>query len=420
MALAALGVAASLMVAGCAKDAPQSGETASTSPTTPIASASPTPTASASSISQSSATPTPSATTPTSTPSGTPSSVGNPRKATMVFSGDLLWHNTLWISAGVDHQRTGKGGKYDFDPMFAAMKPTIESADLAVCHNEVPFAREGQTPAGYPAFRAPREIGAWLPTMGWDACTAASNHSIDQGFPGLVDTWNVLKSHGIQPVGTFPSEQARNTPVIVTTKTGVKVGLVSGTYATNGIPIPKGKEWSLSMWDTDNLLAQAKRARAAGADIVVVSMHGGDEYQTKPNAAQVKLATALTASSDVDLVVGQHVHVVQPITKINGKWVVYGMGNMVAQHMADQPRGYEGITVRFGFTETTPGKFAVDKAEYIPTMVTCFQQGSPVRLYAVNDALKGGQGDRARLTVAQERTRKAVRLLGSDEGLVER
>ena len=85
------------------------------------------------------------------------------------------------------------------------------------------------------------------------------------------------------------------------------------------------------MWDAANLHRPGPRGQAAGADIVVVHYHGGDEYARLPNAAQVALVARLTASPDVDLVLGEHAHVVQPITKVNGKWVVYGMGNMVAQ-----------------------------------------------------------------------------------------
>ena len=86
------------------------------------------------------------------------------------------------------------------------------------------------------------------------------------------------------------------------------------------------------MWDARNLIAQARAARRAGADIVIVKYHGGSEYVAMPNPQQVALARALTASPYVDLVVGEHAHVVQPITKVNGKWVVYGMGNAIAQN----------------------------------------------------------------------------------------
>lgn len=353
----------------------------------------------------------------TSPSPSTPSPTRVAKTATVVLSGDLLWHSTLWISAETEAKA---GQKYDFDPMFAAMKPIISGADMAVCHSEVPFALAGHAPTGWPIFGAPREIAPWIKTMGWDLCSTASNHSLDQGFQGLSDTLDLYDQAGVLHTGTFRSAEERTKPVIFTTSSGVKIGVVTGTYGTNGIPLPEGKPWSVSLWNADNLLAQAKATRAAGADVVIAKMHGGDEYQTVPNSEQVALAEALTASPDVDVVVGEHVHVVQPVTKVNGKWVVYGMGNLVAQHETDVPRGYEGITMRFTFTGSEPGKYTVSKAEYIPTLVTHYDgPDAPVRLYPVNASLAAGIGPTARLQTALARTRDAVNLLGTAPDLVE-
>ncbi|MGA4506605.1 CapA family protein [Propionibacteriaceae bacterium G1746] len=345
----------------------------------------------------------------------------------MVTSGDLLWHNTLWFSADRDHQRTGKGDQFDFDPMFAMVKPIISGADLAIAHNEVPFAPAGGPYTGYPAFAAPPQIAAWMATMGWDAATTASNHSIDKGYPGLVRTRNLLTKAGITVVGTYETEQQAHTPVIIE-RAGVKVAIVSGTYDLNGLVPPADKSWCVDRWDVDRMLTAARLAREAGADIVLAHLHGGDEYATAPNADQVRRATALANAPEVDVVFGEHVHVVQPITSINGVPVVYGMGNMVAQHQTSVPRGYEGITVRFTFTENPeprPGKvgrFTVSRLEYIPTLVTHFGDGAGgglVRLYPVNQALAEGVGPTERLKVALQRTRAAVRSQNPPPGLVE-
>ena len=90
----------------------------------------------------------------------------------------------------------------------------------------------------------------------------------------------------------------------------------------------------------------------------MVHLHGGDEYSHLPNAAQTALVDRLTRSPDVDLVLGDHAHVVQPITKVHGKWVVYGMGNMVAQQDPARTDTYQGILARFTFTERRSGRFA--------------------------------------------------------------
>ena len=345
------------------------------------------------------------------------------RHVTVVMSGDLLWHNTVWESAHEDAVRTGRHQPFDFDPAFAAMAPVVRRADLAICHEEVPFAADDAHLSNYPVFAAPPEVAPWIASMGWDACTTDSNHSIDQGFAGLVRTADLLEHNGVRHVGTFRTPAERRRPVIVTTRQGVRVGIVGGTYSLNGFSLPHDQRWAVSMWDAANLIAQAKAAKAAGADIVLVQYHGGDEYSPLPNAAQVALVRRLTASPAVDLVFAEHVHVVQPITKVNGKWVVYGMGNMIAQMDTVYPRAYEGITVRFRFTRSRRG-FRVDRAAYIPTYWNHYTPGQPIRIQRVDRALAHGAPDRARLLEARRMTRLAVNALatrgGTTPGLTER
>jgi capsule synthesis protein PGA_cap len=329
------------------------------------------------------------------------------RKVTVLMSGDLLWHNTVWESAHEDAVRRGLSQRFDFDPMFAAMKPLVQSADVAICHEEVPFAPDDRHLSSYPVFAAPPEIARWIASMGWDACTTDSNHSIDQGFTGLVRTATLLERAGVRHVGTFRTPAERRKPVILTTKEGVEVGIVGGTYSLNGLSLPSDERWAVSMWDADNLIAQARAAKAAGADIVLVQYHGGDEYSRLPNAQQIALVRRLTASPAVDLVFAEHAHVVQPITKVNGKWVVYGMGNMVGQSDPRYPRAYEGISVRFTFTQHKQG-FAVTRAAYIATSWNLYSPGNPIRVRPAVSALAHGQGDRSRLLEARRMTRLAV------------
>lgn len=345
---------------------------------------------------------------PTTVPAGAePSEEPHaPRTLSLVMGGDLLWHNTTWFSAAEDHRRTGAGDRYDWDPMFAALKPTIEDADLAICHSELPFALPGRPPESYPVFAAPRSIAPWIATMGWDACTTASNHSWDQGFEGVVTTADLLDRNGVAHVGTFRTPEERAEPVVLTTDQGVRVGLVAGTYSLNGFIPPADEAFAVSMWNADNLLAQARAAREAGADVVVVHVHWGSEYVHEPSPEQVALAEALTASPDVDLVLGEHAHVVQPITQVNGKWVVYGMGNQVAQNEVTRDATYEGITVDFDFLERPDGTFRVSRAAYVPTQWNHYSGGDPIRI-------EPAAGPRL------ASVREAVNLLGGNSGLVE-
>lgn len=296
------------------------------------------------------------------------------------------------------------------------MRPTIESADMAICHEEVPFAPDGQEPSGYPVFGAPQEVAPFIAETGWDLCTTSSNHSVDQGFVGIETTLRELDRVGVGHTGTFRSPQERATPAIFTTSRGVRIAVVSGTYGTNGIPLPEGREWSVAMLDTDDMIARAQAARDAGADIVLAAMHAGQEYQMMPDQQQIDVARALTASDAIDLVYGHHVHVVQPWDVVNGKWVVYGLGNMVANHEVDRRRAYEGVTSRFTFAERNDGTFGVTRAEYVPTMVTEWWPGLDLRLWPVVGALGAGEGETDLLRVARERTHEAVFALGVPKG----
>jgi poly-gamma-glutamate capsule biosynthesis protein CapA/YwtB (metallophosphatase superfamily) len=331
-----------------------------------------------------------------------------PTSVTVVMNGDLLWHNTLWYGATEDARRRGRGG-YDFAPLLAGMKPVIASADLAICHVEVPHAPPGGPYRNYPLFAVPPQVAGAISATGYDVCTTASNHSVDQGFAGLKRTLDDLDRAKIGHVGTARTKAESERPVIFTTDKGIKIGIVAATFGLNGLPMPEGKPWAVHRLSASGLLRQAHRARAAGAEIVIAAVHAGTEYSGRENAQQVALARKLTASPDVDLVYMHHAHVVQPWTTMNKKWVLFGVGNTVAQHATNVSRGYEGATGRFTFTRAGNGRFTVTKAEYIPTLVTHYQPGRPARLYQVSAALKTAKGSfRRRLLEAQRRTSDVV------------
>jgi len=318
-----------------------------------------------------------------------------PRRFSLVMGGDLLWHDTVWQSAAAEARH---GESFDLDPMFADVRPLIAGADLALCHEEVPFAAPGAPLQSYPVFAAPPEIAPWIASMGWDACTTASNHALDQGFDGLVRTASMLEAAGVAHVGTFRTARERRQPVVLTTTDGVRVGLVAGTYGLNGFPLPEGREWSVSMLDVPDLLRQARAARRAGAAVVVVHLHAGYEYDELPSPEQVSAVRRLTRSPDVDLVLGEHAHTVQPITRVNGKWVVYGMGNLVAQQEVTRPETYRGILVRFTFVARPDGSFAVRRAAYVPVGWNKSYGGAPIRVRRLDDP--GDEAARAAVVAA--------------------
>ncbi|HET9873377.1 MAG TPA: CapA family protein [Propionibacteriaceae bacterium] len=329
------------------------------------------------------------------------------------MNGDLLWHNTLWYGAQEDARRSGQRGRddYDFAPLLAGMRPVIAGADMAICHEEVPLAPDGGPYRNYPIFAAPPEVVDAIKITGYDLCTTSSNHSLDQGYPGLRRTLDHFDRAGILHAGTSRSRQESRTPAIYTTRQGVKVAVVAATFSLNGIPLPAGRSWAVNLLDARAMVRQAQRARAAGADIVLAAMHAGTEYSSTQDEQQRRVANVLTASPDIDLVYGHHAHVVQPWDKVHDKWVVYGLGNTVAQHRSEQLHSYEGVTARFTFSQRET-RYAVTRAEYIPTLVTRYASGRPARLYQISAELRGATGSlRRRLLQADRSTSRVVNSL---------
>jgi len=331
----------------------------------------------------------------------------------MVLNGDLLLHDTLWESAHLDAQRTGHGAM-DFRPMLGDLRPLVSSADLAICHLETPLAPAGGPYSSYPVFSVPPEIVPAIQWAGYDACTTVSNHSLDAGFDGIVRTLRDFDRAGLEHAGTVTTKRASRQPLLLDVQ-GVKVGLVAATYGTNGIPLPADEPWSVPIIDVNKIEAMAHRAREEGADVVLVGLHWGDEYVHEPSSYQVDIAEQLSRDKDISLIYGEHAHVVQPITKVNGTWVVYGLGNAAAAQSTDVEGVYDGLAVRVTFSGDPGGRFSVSGLEYVPTMITPFDGAHPVRVLDVPRALHEPQyaSIRPQLLATQSRVRADVNLLGA-------
>ena len=376
------------------------------SDSTPSAGPSPTAAPTASATASMRGTPSTSATsTPPGGNAGTVPHSTRSGSLTLTVSGDLLWHNSTWRTAKSDGH-----GSYDFAPIFGSVAPIIRAADLSVCHTEVPVAPKGTSYSNYPVFAVPADVAKGVATVGFDACSTASNHSWDQGFSGVKATLDALDSAHVAHSGTARSAAEADRPVILTAHNGLKLGLVSGAYGLNGQSVPKDKSWAWSDARADHLLARAAAARRAGADVVIVAAHTGEEYQQEPTKEQIQLATRLTASPDVDMVYCHHSHVVQPWAKVNGKLVIYGLGNLVGNQPSSMPRTHEGVVGRATF-DVRSGKASLSRAEYIPVYIGSPSEG-PIRIHAVNAELSSGRGNRARLKETRRQVSRTVRSLG--------
>jgi hypothetical protein len=301
--------------------------------------------------------------TATQEPGGstTVTTVFTPRRFVVAASGDLLLHTPVLEFA----QANAGGNGYDFDPMFAEIAPMISAADLALCHLEVPLSADNSMISDFPIFSGPRDIVGAVRRAGYDGCSTASNHSLDKGFTGVSDTLSVFDDEGIGQSGMARSPAEAAAPPIYDAD-GVAVGHLSYTYGLNGMPLPE--PWMANLIDVDRILADAAAVRARGAEVVLVSMHWGNEYQHEPSPVQLEQAEALLASPDIDAIIGDHVHVVQPIARINGKPVVYGMGNSLS-NQTDPANRRDGVIVYLTLVETIPGVFVTEQIAYTPTWV---------------------------------------------------
>jgi poly-gamma-glutamate synthesis protein (capsule biosynthesis protein) len=335
-----------------------------------------------------------------------PATAAAPDSFTLVATGDVLLHPPLWGQAHADAVAAGGDG-YDFGPLLAGVAPVVRAADVAVCHLETPLGPAGGPFSGYPSFSVPPEIAPALAATGYDVCSTASNHTFDAGAAGIDRTLAALDAAGIRHAGSArtPAEAAAIT--LVPVRPGVDVALLSYTFGFNGVPAPGGDAWRANGIDEARILADAARARAAGAEVVVVALHWGEEYRSELTAPEAALGPALVRSPDIDLVIGHHAHVVQPVEPVDGEWVVYGLGNMVAFHSTPLPANEEGLLMRFTFT-AGPGGWSVSDARWEALYVT---RTPPIRLVDVGAALAGtvpAGVDPARLVEAEARTEAAV------------
>jgi poly-gamma-glutamate synthesis protein (capsule biosynthesis protein) len=311
--------------------------------------------------------------TQTAVPQPTPEPTPEPApvrrvSVTVALTGDVLVHDSVWLSARRSAERTRAAAEFDFGPMLASLRPVISGADLAICHMETPVAPVGGPYSSYPLFSVPREVVDGLARVGYDACSTASNHSVDRGFEGVVRTLDALDRAGLAHTGTSRSPAGARKPVIIDVE-GIRIGWLSYTYGTNGMPVDADKPWSVNLIEPARILRDARRARAQGADAVLVALHWGDEYSHEPSQFQVSLAKRLTRSPDITMLYGHHAHVTQPIRKVNGKWVVYGLGNLLADQETVAPGVDDGLVAVVTLSQTGDSPARVTKMATVPTHI---------------------------------------------------
>ncbi len=337
----------------------------------------------------------------------TPGSASEPaRSFTIAAAGDVLIHGAVARKAA----EYAGGAGYDFAPMMLPIEPWIGEADFAICHLEGTLSPTNNNLAYYPVFNAPHEVADAIAAAGYDTCSVTGNHALDRGWTGIVETLDVLDAAGVRHDGAARSEEER-LPGLYDVN-GVSVAHMAYSYGYNGFAKPAGRPWAVNSLDADLILSDAAWARAQGAEFVVLSLHWGQEYQVMPTTQQEALAELLLASPDVDLILGSHVHVIQPIDRIGDKVVVYGMGN----HLSNQNSSYgptyygteDGVVVHITATEQPDGRFLTTEVQFTPTWVEL----PTYRILANDWALATGIEPQWWLESSRDRTEGRIRALG--------
>ncbi len=231
------------------------------------------------------------------------------------------------------HAAAVAGDGWDFRPMFDDVRPVLSRADLAICHLETPISADDTDLGSYPMFNGPRAMVAAIADAGYDGCSTASNHSFDRGAPGVRATLDAFDANGLRQAGMAGSIQQDLAPVLYEAN-GITIAHISATYWLNGFELPPDQQWLVDLVDPASILQEARLARLAGAEFVVVSLHAGNEYEATPSADQERWVAEILPSDEVDLVIGHHAHVVQPVDVVDGEWVVYGLGNFLSSQSA--------------------------------------------------------------------------------------
>lgn len=280
-----------------------------------------------------------------------------PKEATLLFAGDAMMHEGQISAARV------ADGTYDYSEYFEDVDSIIDAADFAVVNLETPLG--GKPYTGYPCFCAPDAYADALSQAGFDMFLLANNHMLDRGDRGLRRTVDILKIKNIPFVGAYRDIAQRDSLMpAVHDVNGFRIGFLNYTYGTNGIVARHGAV--VDYIDTDKIAADIKRTRAAGAELMCVAMHWGVEYKLLPHPEQKRLADFLIGQG-VDLVIGGHPHVIQPMEMRqdslgHNHLVVYSLGNFISNMKTTSTRG--GSMVQVELARDEEGKARVESACY--------------------------------------------------------
>ncbi len=268
-------------------------------------------------------------------------------KANLIMVGDALIHGSVYRDAN----RLANYKGYDFKPQIKYIKEIVKDYDIAYYNQETILGGTELGLSDYPTFNSPQEIGDAMLDAGFNLVSLATNHTADKGKNAILKSreyWN--KQEGVQAVGSYSSdEEKKELESKVLEVNNIKYAMLNYTYGTNGMPV--SNSYLVNVWPTDlnlNIVDQDQKYQAYKetvksdiknirdkVDVLIVAMHWGVEYTHTPTKYEEDMAKFL-ADNDVDIVIGTHPHVIQPVEWIDDTIVFYSLGNFISAQYQNQ------------------------------------------------------------------------------------
>ena len=248
----------------------------------------------------------------------------NKKSMSLVMVGDVLTHDSVLADAKKDD------GTYDFTSMFSDIKPMIKNYDLKYVNQEAIIGGPSFKYSGYPTFNAPDAIGDNLISTGFNIFGLANNHAYDKGETAITYSNKYWSGKDVITAGTYSSFDERD-DIKVYEKNGIKYAFLAYTTSLNGYTLSSDKSYLVNVY-SDELVKDDINKIKDKVDVVIVAMHWGDEYTNTPTNSEKEIAQYLSELG-VDLVIGTHPHVVQPIEYVGETLVIYSLGNFISNQL---------------------------------------------------------------------------------------
>ena len=251
-------------------------------------------------------------------------------KLSLFAVGDALIHNGVYIDANTYQKDENGYYKYDFHKMFTYIKDIIKDYDLKFYNQETIIGGKNLGLSNYPCFNSPDEIGLDLVDIGFNMVNLTTNHTKDKGIAGVKyssEFWKKQREKGVYSVGSYVSEEDRVEPRFAE-KNGIKYALLGYSTVTNGFTISDEDSHYWVLWDKEKAKADIERIKDK-VDVIIVSMHWGVEYTHEPTQEEREIAKYLS-SLGVNIIIGHHPHVIQPIEFEGDTLVIYSLGNFIS------------------------------------------------------------------------------------------